>query len=628
MRSRPRREGRLAIRGDREAVAASRRRRRRHLVSRRRRRERQRLRRHSNPGPWGGSRFPNGAWFGGSTLYTDSLVVLAGATGKLLWYDQVTPHDVRDYDFEASPILATLGGNSLVFGAGKAGRVVAWNRDTHARLWSRAVGTHLHDLGPLPRDTTTVCPGLLGGVETPMALAGGRLFVPVVELCCARECDHIDERVPAAAVAGQGSCRCARRRDRKTLWQRQLGSPPFGCATVARDAVIVPTYDGTLAAFSAADGRRLWHVRLPAGNNSCPAVGRISSSLRPERRIQGIAHRRRRSSPSASVGDGSRHGRLGRGMAVMHVGNLLRRRAVLVGLSVVGIAVGVAIVVGAVDAGSPRYIVFSGTPTDASPQLYRSSPPAATCSRSRPERMPPSTRRTRPAVTDRVHAPRRRDLHDESRRDGASALTTGARDSYPAWAPTGGRIAFVRPVGAAWRVFVMSTSGGTPRRLAKAPPSGRPSWTKAGLFIPSGGDLLRIDLKTGRVLKYYGANIDAIWGLNTSRSRRASRSSRLSAPAPLTRATRSAVKARASGSRSSSRASRPRRRRRGCSSRTSGPRPSRRMGGELAYAGGGQLLLRSVASGSVHALATQPSLRRPPRRPPGSRGKRSGRVLR
>src|SRR5205085_659002 len=110
----------------------------------------------SNPDPWGGSRRdPNGAVFKGAALYTDSLLVLSGRTGKLLWSDQVTRHDVRDYDFQTSPVLA----GRFVFGAGKAGRVVAWDRRTHARIWSRPVGTHLHDLGPLPPRTTTVCPG-------------------------------------------------------------------------------------------------------------------------------------------------------------------------------------------------------------------------------------------------------------------------------------------------------------------------------------------------------------------------------------------------------------------------------------------------------------------------------------
>ncbi|MCP6756394.1 hypothetical protein NL533_32705, partial [Klebsiella pneumoniae] len=83
----------------------------------------------ANPGPWGGSKTkPNGGWFRGQTLYTDSVVVLDGATGKLVWHDQVLKHDVRDYDFHLSPILARVEGRDVVIGGGKAGRVYAWDR--------------------------------------------------------------------------------------------------------------------------------------------------------------------------------------------------------------------------------------------------------------------------------------------------------------------------------------------------------------------------------------------------------------------------------------------------------------------------------------------------------------------
>ena len=228
----------------------------------------------ANPGPWGGSSAsPNGGSFPGPALYTDSLVVLAGATGKLLWYDQVTPHDVRDYDFQVSPILASVGGRRVVFGAGKGGRVVAWDRRAHTRLWSRAVGTHLHDLGPLPMQPATVCPGLLGGVLTPMASAGGRLFVPVVELCSRESAVTSKSAFARSPAQGKGTVYALAAGTGKTVWQRQLRAAPFGCATVARDAVFVPTYDGRVTAFATADGRTLWHTQLPAGNNSCPAVG-------------------------------------------------------------------------------------------------------------------------------------------------------------------------------------------------------------------------------------------------------------------------------------------------------------------------------------------------------------------
>ena len=94
-------------------------------------------------------------------------------------------------------------------------------------------------------------------------------------------------------------------------------------------------------------------------------------------------------------------------------------------------------------------------------------------------------------------------------------LTRNGRDSFPAWSPDGKQIAFVRPQKAAWSLYVMSSSGGPQRRLPKAPPSGRPTWSVGGLLIPSGGDLLKVDPANGHVLKYFGATIDAVWGMNT-----------------------------------------------------------------------------------------------------------------
>lgn len=229
----------------------------------------------SNPGPWGGSSaYPNGGLFPGPALYTDSLVVLDGASGRLLWYDQVTPHDVRDYDFQASPILATVNGHRAVFGAGKGGRVVAWDRASHTRLWSRPVGIHRNDLGALSVQPQRVCPGLLGGVLTPMAYAAGRLFVPVVELCSRESAVTSKNAFARPPSQGKGTVYALDAATGRTVWQRSLPSAPFGCATVVRDAVIVPTYDGHIVAFATEGGRPLWRTQLRAGNNSCPAVGK------------------------------------------------------------------------------------------------------------------------------------------------------------------------------------------------------------------------------------------------------------------------------------------------------------------------------------------------------------------
>jgi alcohol dehydrogenase (cytochrome c) len=220
-----------------------------------------------NPDPWGGTRaHPNGSIFGGRALYTDALLALNARSGKLLWFDQVTRRDIRDYDLEASPIVI----GDRVFGAGKAGRVVGWNRLTGRRVWATAVGTHLHDLGPLTAKPELVCPGLWGGVLTPMSYAHGRLFVPVVEKC-ARESARSSAALPDLRSADGVVTALSATTGRK-LWTRRVGGAPTGCTTVAGDVVLAPTLDGRLLALDASDGRIVWRQRLSAGINGCPAV--------------------------------------------------------------------------------------------------------------------------------------------------------------------------------------------------------------------------------------------------------------------------------------------------------------------------------------------------------------------
>jgi alcohol dehydrogenase (cytochrome c) len=227
----------------------------------------------SNPTPWGGTPArPNGTAYPGPALYTDSLLVLDARTGRLLWHDQVTRHDVRDYDFEATPILATVGGKEVVFGAGKAGKVIAWDRRTEQRLWTTIVGLHRNDIGPLPRRHVTVCPGLLGGVETPMAFAGARLFVPVVDLCGWGSAVARQEVTELDPSRGSGRFVALDGATGQKVWERRLPSPVFGCATVANDVVFTSTYDGTVYGLSTRDGSILWRTHMRAGVNGCPAV--------------------------------------------------------------------------------------------------------------------------------------------------------------------------------------------------------------------------------------------------------------------------------------------------------------------------------------------------------------------
>ena len=83
----------------------------------------------ANPYPYGGTKtLPNGGAYDGPALYTDSLLVTDAHTGRLIWFDQVTPHDVRDHDFQLPPILVSAAGKELAVGSGKGGVVIAWDR--------------------------------------------------------------------------------------------------------------------------------------------------------------------------------------------------------------------------------------------------------------------------------------------------------------------------------------------------------------------------------------------------------------------------------------------------------------------------------------------------------------------
>ena len=159
-----------------------------------------------------------------------------------------------------------------MFGAGKAGRVIAWDRETRRRRWTAVVGLHRNDVGPLPRRRVTVCPGLLGGVETPMAYADGRLFVPVVDLCAWGSATGRPELTEVDPTEGRGRLVALDARTGRTLWERRLPSPNFGCATVSNDVVFTSTYAGMVYAYAIEDGTLLWSEQMPAGVNACPAV--------------------------------------------------------------------------------------------------------------------------------------------------------------------------------------------------------------------------------------------------------------------------------------------------------------------------------------------------------------------
>ncbi len=254
----------------------------------------------ANPAPFPGTKaYPNGASRPGPNLYTNSLVVLDGASGKLVWFRQAVPHDVRDYDLMISAILTRVpiagAQTRIVITAGKMGAVYAFRARDGRPLWTTPVGKHQNDTGPLPPEPVPVYPGTLGGVETPMALAGGRLFVPWLDLATHASATSSNGIDPLRG--GRGGLTALAAATGRVLWQRRLPAIDFGAATVANDVVFTSTYDGTVYAFAAATGKTLWSARARAGINGFPAVagdlllvGAAAPGFAPHPRFELVAY--------------------------------------------------------------------------------------------------------------------------------------------------------------------------------------------------------------------------------------------------------------------------------------------------------------------------------------------------
>jgi len=74
----------------------------------------------------------------GDNLFTDSVIALHAATGKLAWYFQFTPHDEQDRDAAQTPVLADLPINGAVR------KVICWpNRNGFYYVLDRVTGEFL-----------------------------------------------------------------------------------------------------------------------------------------------------------------------------------------------------------------------------------------------------------------------------------------------------------------------------------------------------------------------------------------------------------------------------------------------------------------------------------------------------
>lgn len=101
----------------------------------------------------------------GPDLYSDSVVALSAASGRIAWYRQTHPHDPYDLDFEGSAVLFPTPAGEAVGAAEKGAYVYAFAASSGAPLWQTRLG--------LPHTYATV-------VVTP-AYADGHLVVVTMD---------------------------------------------------------------------------------------------------------------------------------------------------------------------------------------------------------------------------------------------------------------------------------------------------------------------------------------------------------------------------------------------------------------------------------------------------------------
>jgi alcohol dehydrogenase (cytochrome c) len=226
----------------------------------------------------------------GNNLYTNSLIALDAATGRLVWYRQFVPHDVHDYDVShVAPVFkATINGSTrnVLASTGKDGLLRLLDRDSKELIYSVPFTSRLNVEAPITRTPVRVCPGTLGGQEwngSSYYAKQNMLIVPATDWCAefskdATAPDPEKEHTHAFYFGGQTNFdpwSAARGRltafDASTgqeKWRYDAAKPMIaGVTTTAGDLIFTGDLGGNLLALDATSGKVLLRSELggPAG---------------------------------------------------------------------------------------------------------------------------------------------------------------------------------------------------------------------------------------------------------------------------------------------------------------------------------------------------------------------------
>ena len=210
----------------------------------------------------------------GDNLFTNSIVALDLDTGRLDWYVQQVPHDVRDWDTAATPTLYTIDGWRRVAVASKDGYLYIYDADTRETVAKTEIMRHENHDVPLSYDRPIrVCPGALG-------LFNGASHSPLTRMLfvgTAERCETIQQDVPhyikgktyfGARVQGDppeqqfGWLRGIDAATGEQRWVLRMDRPMLaGTTPTAGGVLFTGTLDGEFLAIEQTSGRILYRFQ-------------------------------------------------------------------------------------------------------------------------------------------------------------------------------------------------------------------------------------------------------------------------------------------------------------------------------------------------------------------------------
>ena len=228
----------------------------------------------SNPYPFPGAKgLPNGGSRPGDNKWTNSILAIDLDTGELRWGHQAVAHDLFDRDTVLTAV-ADLGGDpqsQVIISTGKLGRVIGLEPNG-TMLWDTPVGMHQNDDVASFEGELEVLPGIVGGVETPMAVADGVVYVPMVNAPTTYAGPEESSTGAGLRLGSFNSQLVAI--DAATgeiLWDVELPGDSFGGATVVNDLVFTTVLSGMILALDRETGETVWTFQAPGGINGWPA---------------------------------------------------------------------------------------------------------------------------------------------------------------------------------------------------------------------------------------------------------------------------------------------------------------------------------------------------------------------